>query len=76
MAGSRCGRRRHAAADHRQAQRHTDAYLKRPDVQDRLNALAITPLTSTPEELGKIHPDRNRKVGESGQGPRIERSDC
>ena len=26
-------------------------YLKRPDVQDRLNALAITPLTSTPEEL-------------------------
>ena len=25
-------------------------YLKRPDVQDRLNALAITPLTSTPEE--------------------------
>ena len=32
------------------------AYLKRPDVQDRLNALAITPLTSTPEELEKFIP--------------------
>ena len=31
-------------------------YLKRPDVQDRLNALAITPLTSTPEELEKFIP--------------------
>ena len=29
-------------------------YLKRPDVQDRLNALAITPLTSTPEELDAL----------------------
>ena len=31
-------------------------YLTRPDVQDRLNALAITPLTSTPEELEKYIP--------------------
>ena len=31
-------------------------YLKRPDVQDRLNALAITPLTSTPEELEEFIP--------------------
>lgn len=29
-------------------------YLTRPDVQDRLNGLAITPLTSTPEELEKF----------------------
>jgi len=47
-----------------------DAVLKRPDVQDRLNALAITPLTSTPEELEKIHPGRDRKVGEGRQGRR------
>jgi tripartite-type tricarboxylate transporter receptor subunit TctC len=32
------------------------AYLKRPDVQDRLNGLAITPLTSTPDELAKFIP--------------------
>jgi tripartite-type tricarboxylate transporter receptor subunit TctC len=31
-------------------------YLKRPEVQDRLNALAITPLTSTPDELAKFIP--------------------
>jgi tripartite-type tricarboxylate transporter receptor subunit TctC len=31
-------------------------YLKRPDVQDRLNGLAITPLTSTPDELEKFIP--------------------
>jgi len=31
-------------------------YLSRPDVQDRLNALAITPLTSTPDELEKFIP--------------------
>jgi tripartite-type tricarboxylate transporter receptor subunit TctC len=29
------------------------AYLKRPDVEQRLQALAITPLTSTPDELEK-----------------------
>jgi tripartite-type tricarboxylate transporter receptor subunit TctC len=31
-------------------------YLKRPDIQDRLNTLAITPLTSTPDELEKFIP--------------------
>ena len=31
-------------------------FLKRPDIQDRLNGLAITPLTSTPEELEKLIP--------------------
>jgi tripartite-type tricarboxylate transporter receptor subunit TctC len=31
-------------------------YLKRVDVQDRLHALAITPLTSTPDELEKFIP--------------------
>jgi tripartite-type tricarboxylate transporter receptor subunit TctC len=31
-------------------------YLKRPEVQDRLNAAAITPLTSTPDELEKFIP--------------------
>jgi tripartite-type tricarboxylate transporter receptor subunit TctC len=31
-------------------------YLKRPDVQDKLNALAITPLASTPDELAKFIP--------------------
>jgi tripartite-type tricarboxylate transporter receptor subunit TctC len=32
------------------------AYLKKPEVQDRLNGLAITPLTSTPDELAKFLP--------------------
>jgi tripartite-type tricarboxylate transporter receptor subunit TctC len=32
------------------------AYLKKPEVQDKLNALAITPLTSTPDELEKFIP--------------------
>jgi tripartite-type tricarboxylate transporter receptor subunit TctC len=36
-------------------------YLKRPDVQDRLNALAITPLTSTPDELEKFVPAEIQK---------------
>jgi tripartite-type tricarboxylate transporter receptor subunit TctC len=31
-------------------------YLKRPDVQDRLNAFAIEPRTSTPDELAKFIP--------------------
>jgi tripartite-type tricarboxylate transporter receptor subunit TctC len=31
-------------------------YIKRPDVQDRLQTLAITPLTSTPDELEKFIP--------------------
>jgi tripartite-type tricarboxylate transporter receptor subunit TctC len=32
------------------------AYLKRPDVNDKLQALAIDPLTSTPDELEKFIP--------------------
>ena len=36
--------------------RPVDVIRDRPDVQDRLNALAITPLTSTPEELEKFIP--------------------
>jgi tripartite-type tricarboxylate transporter receptor subunit TctC len=32
------------------------AYLKRPDVNDKLQALAIDPLTSTPDELEKYIP--------------------
>jgi len=31
-------------------------YLKQPEVQDRLNAVAITPLTSTPDELAMLIP--------------------
>jgi tripartite-type tricarboxylate transporter receptor subunit TctC len=31
-------------------------FIKRPDVQDRLQTLAITPLTSTPDELEKFIP--------------------
>ena len=30
------------------------AHLRRPEVQDRLTALAIEPLTSTPDELEKF----------------------
>jgi len=32
------------------------AYVNRPDTQDRMNALAITPLTSTPDELAAFIP--------------------
>jgi tripartite-type tricarboxylate transporter receptor subunit TctC len=32
------------------------AYLRKPEVQDKLNTLAITPLTSTPDELEKFIP--------------------
>jgi tripartite-type tricarboxylate transporter receptor subunit TctC len=31
-------------------------YLKRSDVQDKLNTLAVTPLTSTPDEFAKFLP--------------------
>jgi tripartite-type tricarboxylate transporter receptor subunit TctC len=31
-------------------------YLEKPEVQDRLNAVAITPLTSTPDDLAKLIP--------------------
>lgn len=48
-------------------------YLKRPDVQDRLNAAAITPLTSTPDELEKFIPAEIEKwakvVKEAGIEP-------
>jgi len=30
------------------------AYLARPDVRDRLQAMAIEPLTSTPDEMEKF----------------------
>jgi len=51
------GGRGYAAADHTTSSTAVlMPYLKRPDVQDRLNALAITPLTSTPEELEKFIP--------------------
>jgi len=36
-------------------------FLKKPDVQDRLNGLAITPLTSTPDELAKFIPPEIEK---------------
>ena len=45
-------------------------YLKRPEVQDRLNALAITPLTSTPDELEKFIPAEIAKWAQGGQGRR------
>jgi tripartite-type tricarboxylate transporter receptor subunit TctC len=32
------------------------AYLKRPDVEEKLESLAINPLTSTPDELGRFIP--------------------
>jgi tripartite-type tricarboxylate transporter receptor subunit TctC len=31
-------------------------FIKRPDTQDKMNALAITPLTSTPDELASLIP--------------------
>jgi tripartite-type tricarboxylate transporter receptor subunit TctC len=31
-------------------------FIKRPDTQDKMHALAITPLTSTPDELGRLIP--------------------
>jgi tripartite-type tricarboxylate transporter receptor subunit TctC len=37
------------------------AYIERPDVQDRMNALAITPWTSTPDELARHIPAEIRK---------------
>ena len=36
-------------------------FLKKQDVQDRLNGLAITPLTSTPDELAKFIPPEIEK---------------
>ena len=37
------------------------ALVQRPDIQDRMNALAITPLTSTPDELAAFIPVEIRK---------------
>jgi tripartite-type tricarboxylate transporter receptor subunit TctC len=37
------------------------AYLKRPDVAERLATLAINPLTSTPDELERFIPVEIRK---------------
>jgi tripartite-type tricarboxylate transporter receptor subunit TctC len=31
-------------------------FISRPEISDRLNTLAITPLTSTPDELEKFIP--------------------
>ena len=36
-------------------------FIKRPDIQDRLQTLAITPLTSTPDELEKFIPAEIQK---------------
>jgi hypothetical protein len=32
------------------------AFINRPDIQDKMNALAITPWTSTPDELAQFIP--------------------
>jgi tripartite-type tricarboxylate transporter receptor subunit TctC len=37
------------------------AYLRRPETQDRLRAVAIEPLTSTPDELEKFVGSEIRK---------------
>jgi tripartite-type tricarboxylate transporter receptor subunit TctC len=37
------------------------AYIKRPETQDRLYAIAIQPLTSTPEEFAKFIPAEQKK---------------
>jgi tripartite-type tricarboxylate transporter receptor subunit TctC len=39
------------------------AYLQRPDVQDRLNGIAIEPLTSTPEQMSAFVVDEIRRWG-------------
>jgi tripartite-type tricarboxylate transporter receptor subunit TctC len=37
------------------------AFVNRPDIQDKMNALAITPWTSTPDELARFIPAEIRK---------------
>ena len=37
------------------------AFVNRPDIQDRMNALAITPVTSTPDELARLIPAEIKK---------------
>ena len=46
------------------------AYLKKPEVQDKLNTLAITPLHQHAGRAGEIHPGRDRQMGEGGPGRR------
>ena len=51
----------HAAADHRQAQPGAHDLLSRPETQDKMNALAISPWTSTPDELAQFVPAEIKK---------------
>ena len=37
------------------------AFINRPETQDKMNALAITPLTSTPDELARLIPAEIKK---------------
>jgi tripartite-type tricarboxylate transporter receptor subunit TctC len=37
------------------------AFISRPETQDKMNALAITPWTSTPDELARFIPAEIRK---------------
>ena len=37
------------------------AFIHRPEIQDKMNALAITPLTSTPDELAAFIPAEIKK---------------
>jgi tripartite-type tricarboxylate transporter receptor subunit TctC len=37
------------------------AFIKKPETQDKMNALAITPLTSTPDELAQFIPAEIKK---------------
>ena len=70
------GARRHAAADHRQAQRRADALSQAADVQDRLNALAIEPRTSTPDEMERVPRHGDRQMGARwSRTPASSRSD-
>jgi len=39
-------------------------FVNRPDIQDKMNALAITPVTSTPDELAELIPADIKKWGQ------------
>jgi len=39
-------------------------YIQRPDVQDKMQAMAVEPLTSTPEELAAFIPTEMAKWGQ------------
>ena len=45
-------------------------YLKRPDASDKMQALAIDPLTCTPDELARLHPGRDHQMGAGREGRR------